>query len=125
MVYIHESRLVNTRTPPGRTPTARAAALERIARRARGPIAMASFVNRLVNYVVNELAVNALANSKTFQRFAVRSDALMREATREATSGEAAALVKSAAERAKRAAEDAAKEFMKQQKSGGTGGGGV
>lgn len=112
---------MNTRTPPGRTPTARAAALARIARRARGSVAMASFVNRLVNYVVNELAVNALANSKTFQRFAVRSDALMREAT----SGEAAALAKSAAERAKRAAEDAAKEFMKQRKSGGMGGGGA
>ncbi len=29
-----------------------------------------SFVSRLANYVLNEFLVDALANSKTFQRFA-------------------------------------------------------
>ena len=38
-----------------------------------------SFVGRLANYVLNEFLVNALANSKSFQRFAVRTDDAMRK----------------------------------------------
>ena len=43
------------------------------------------FVSRLVNYVVNELLVDALANNKSFQRFAVRSDALMKNQMKDAS----------------------------------------
>ncbi|XP_062167264.1 uncharacterized protein LOC133873558 [Alnus glutinosa] len=32
-----------------------------------------NFVNRVMSYLVNELLVNSLANSPTFQRFAVRT----------------------------------------------------
>ena len=46
-----------------------------------------SFVNRLFSYVFNELMVNALANSRTFQRFAVKSDALMKEAAADGRGG--------------------------------------
>ncbi|XP_068668914.1 uncharacterized protein [Aristolochia californica] len=31
------------------------------------------FVHRVLSYVINELVVNGLANSPTFQRFAVRT----------------------------------------------------
>jgi len=58
-----------------------------------------SFANRLFSYVFNELMVNALANSRTFQRFAVRSDAFMKEAAK----GETVEAAKRAAEEAKRA----------------------
>ena len=37
------------------------------------------FVQRLVNYVANELIIKGLANSKTFQRMAVQSDHQMRQ----------------------------------------------
>lgn len=75
-----------------------------------------SFVNRLVSYVVNELAVNALANSRTFQRFAVRSDALVREAAKT----DAAEAAKRGVESAKRAAEDAARELFGKRGGGRT-----
>lgn len=39
-----------------------------------------AFFGRVFNYVFNELLVDALANSKTFQRFAVRTDKALREA---------------------------------------------
>jgi hypothetical protein len=39
-----------------------------------------SFFSRVVSYVFNELLVEGLANSKTFQRFAVRTDAALKEA---------------------------------------------
>lgn len=39
-----------------------------------------AFFSRVMNYVFNELLVDALANSKTFQRFAVRTDKALREA---------------------------------------------
>ncbi|KAI3881087.1 hypothetical protein MKW92_043675 [Papaver armeniacum] len=32
-----------------------------------------NFIGRVMSYVVNELVVNGLANSVTFQRFAVRT----------------------------------------------------
>lgn len=34
---------------------------------------MNQFVQRIANYVANEIIIKGLANSKTFQRFAVRS----------------------------------------------------
>ena len=39
-----------------------------------------SLLYRLVNYVVNEVLVEALSNSRTFQRFAVRTDKNLQEA---------------------------------------------
>ena len=35
---------------------------------------MNQFVQRVVNYVANELFIKGLAESKTFQRFAVHTD---------------------------------------------------
>ncbi|XP_023527736.1 uncharacterized protein LOC111790863 [Cucurbita pepo subsp. pepo] len=32
-----------------------------------------NFMHRVVSYLVNEVIVNSLANSRTFQRFAVRT----------------------------------------------------
>ena len=69
-----------------------------------------SFVNRLFSYVFNELMVNALANSRTFQRFAVKSDALMKEAA--ATDAAEMAL------RAQQAAQDLSKSVFEQSKGG-------
>ena len=40
---------------------------------------MNQFVNRIANYVANEIFIKGLANSRTFQRFAVRTDQSMRE----------------------------------------------
>lgn len=37
------------------------------------------FIQRLVNYLANEVLIKGLANSKTFQKFAVRTDASLRE----------------------------------------------
>jgi hypothetical protein len=69
-----------------------------------------SFVNRLFSYVFNELMVNALANSRTFQRFAVKSDALMKEA--------AATDAAEMARRAQQAAQDLSKSVFEQSKGG-------
>ena len=41
---------------------------------------MNQFVQRVANYVANEIIIKGLANSKTFQRFAVRTDASLKEA---------------------------------------------
>ncbi|XP_052172915.1 uncharacterized protein LOC127788541 [Diospyros lotus] len=38
-----------------------------------------NFVHRVMSYVVNELVVNALANSPAFQRFAVRTSRRMED----------------------------------------------
>ncbi|KAG7369813.1 hypothetical protein IV203_027559 [Nitzschia inconspicua] len=35
---------------------------------------MNQFVQRIANYVANEIVIKGLANSKTFQRFAVRTN---------------------------------------------------
>ena len=37
------------------------------------------FIQRVVNYLANEVIIKGLANSKTFQRFAVRTDATIRD----------------------------------------------
>ena len=69
-----------------------------------------SFVNRLFSYVFNELMVNALANSRTFQRFAVKSDALMKEA--------AATDAAEMARRAQQAAQDLSRSVFEQSTGG-------
>ena len=79
-----------------------------------------SFVNRLFSYVFDELMVNALANSRTFQRFAVRSDAFVKDAAK----GETMEAAKRAAEEASRRAEAAARTVFEQGRSGGSSGGG-
>ncbi|KAL6782677.1 hypothetical protein ACKKBG_A07695 [Auxenochlorella protothecoides x Auxenochlorella symbiontica] len=38
-----------------------------------------AFLQRLMNYWLNEVLVNTLANSRTFQKFAVRSSASVEE----------------------------------------------
>ncbi|XP_004302629.1 PREDICTED: uncharacterized protein LOC101307410 [Fragaria vesca subsp. vesca] len=38
-----------------------------------------NFVHRVMSYLVNELLVDSLANSKSFQRFAVRTSKQMDE----------------------------------------------
>ena len=78
-----------------------------------------SFANRLFSYVFNELMVNALANSRTFQRFAVRSDAFMKEAAK----GETVEAAKRAAEEAKRSAEAMARGVFDGRSGGGGKGG--
>lgn len=40
---------------------------------------MNQFVNRIANYVANEILIKGLANSKTFQRFAVRTDSKLQD----------------------------------------------
>ena len=50
---------------------------------ARADARMAKFFSGVFNYVFNELLVESLANSRAFQRFAVRTDKAMREASHE------------------------------------------
>jgi len=75
-----------------------------------------SFVGRLANYVLNEFLVNALANSKSFQRFAVRTDDAMRKGNVYKTVSEGASKAKESVERyaeeAKEVAEKLAKEAV-------------
>jgi hypothetical protein len=40
---------------------------------------MNQFVQRVANYIANEVIIKGLANSRTFQRFAVRSDSKIQE----------------------------------------------
>ena len=40
---------------------------------------MNQFVQRVANYLANEVLIKGLANSRTFQRFAVRSEIRMQE----------------------------------------------
>mmetsp|Transcript_39449 Transcript_39449/g.57956 ORF Transcript_39449/g.57956 Transcript_39449/m.57956 type:complete len:107 (-) Transcript_39449:491-811(-) len=35
---------------------------------------MNSFINKIASYVANEIIIKGLANSRTFQRFAIRTD---------------------------------------------------
>jgi hypothetical protein len=42
---------------------------------------MNQFVQRVVHYVANEILIKGLANSKTFQRFAVKTDQSLRKGT--------------------------------------------
>jgi hypothetical protein len=46
---------------------------------------MNQFVQRVANYVANEIIIKGLAHSRTFQKFAVRTDAGLREAHRTGT----------------------------------------
>lgn len=38
-----------------------------------------AFFQRVMNYVFNELLVNTLANSRSFQRFAIKTDAVLKD----------------------------------------------
>lgn len=40
---------------------------------------MSQFIQRLVNHLANEVLIKGLANSKTFQRFAVRTDSALKD----------------------------------------------
>ena len=40
---------------------------------------MNQFVQRVANYVANEIIIKGLAHSKTFQKFAVRTDAQLKQ----------------------------------------------
>ncbi|XP_028764498.1 uncharacterized protein LOC114722590 [Neltuma alba] len=44
-----------------------------------------NFMHRVISYVVNELVVNGLANSPTFQRFAVKTSKRIEDITNKAT----------------------------------------
>ncbi|XP_038903248.1 uncharacterized protein LOC120089892 [Benincasa hispida] len=43
-----------------------------------------NFMHRVVSYLVNEVLVNSLANSRTFQRFAVRTSKQIEEISNKA-----------------------------------------
>ena len=43
-------------------------------------MSMNQFVQRVANYVANEIIIKGLAQNKAFQRFAVRTDSSIREA---------------------------------------------
>ena len=75
----------------------------RSAPRAAAPDArMAKFFSGVFNYVFNELLVDTLANSRAFQRFAVRTDKALREAQ---ASGKLTDVAKAPGEAAKTATE--------------------
>jgi len=40
---------------------------------------MSQFVQRLANYLANEIFIKGLANSRTFQRFVIRTDQALNE----------------------------------------------
>eukprot|EP00558_Chaetoceros_sp_UNC1202_P004065 CAMPEP_0197243438 /NCGR_PEP_ID=MMETSP1429-20130617/8889_1 /TAXON_ID=49237 /ORGANISM="Chaetoceros sp., Strain UNC1202" /LENGTH=111 /DNA_ID=CAMNT_0042703663 /DNA_START=57 /DNA_END=392 /DNA_ORIENTATION=+ len=40
---------------------------------------MNQFIQRVANYIANELFIKGLSNSKTFQKFAVRTDAHLKQ----------------------------------------------
>mmetsp|Transcript_30450 Transcript_30450/g.75664 ORF Transcript_30450/g.75664 Transcript_30450/m.75664 type:complete len:84 (+) Transcript_30450:277-528(+) len=46
-----------------------------------------SFFGRVFSYVFNELLVDKLANSRTFQKFAVRTDQALKEAQKTGSAG--------------------------------------
>ena len=46
---------------------------------------MNQFVNRVTNYVANEILIKGLANSRTFQRFAIRTDQTLNEMKKNGT----------------------------------------
>jgi hypothetical protein len=64
-----------------------------------------SFFSRVFSYVFNELLVDVLANSKTFQRFAVRTDAALRESKTSGRLKDLGDATSNPAEAAKRASE--------------------
>ena len=46
---------------------------------------MSQFIQRVVNYVANEVIIKGLANSRTFQRFAVRTSRQYEEIAKQGT----------------------------------------
>lgn len=46
---------------------------------------MNQFVQRVANYIANEVLIKGLANSKTFQRFALRTDHTMQSIKKQGT----------------------------------------
>lgn len=46
---------------------------------------MSQFIQRVANYVANEVIIKGLAHNKTFQRFAVRTDAQLKEMQKQGT----------------------------------------
>lgn len=40
---------------------------------------MAQFILKMIDWVVNDLVVKHLANSKTFQRFALKTDTIIQQ----------------------------------------------
>ena len=73
-----------------------------------------SFVSRLANYVLNEFLVDALANSKTFQRFAVRADDAMRKGRVLETVAETTSKAKENAEKVAEEARATAAKMMEE-----------
>ena len=77
-------------------------------------IILMSFVSRLANYVLNEFLVDALANSKTFQRFAVRADDAMRKGRVLETVAETTSKAKENAEKVAEEARATAAKMMEE-----------
>ncbi|CAB9512776.1 expressed unknown protein [Seminavis robusta] len=46
---------------------------------------MNQFVQRVANYIANEVLIKGLANSKTFQRFALRTDHSLQQVKKQGT----------------------------------------
>eukprot|EP00890_Picochlorum_soloecismus_P002079 jgi/Picsp_1/2872/NSC_01097-R1_protein len=44
-----------------------------------------SFIQRVANYLLHEVLVDTLANNKAFQRFAIRSNALLSDVSKKTT----------------------------------------
>eukprot|EP00793_Prasinoderma_coloniale_P006440 PRCOL_00001270-RA len=86
-----------------------------------------SFFQRLVSYWMNQVMVDGLANSRWFQRFAIRTDKLMQEGAAEYQQ-KAQEFTKVFREEMKKGMEDVTHEIHKMNKpggGGGTGGGGA
>lgn len=47
-----------------------------------------AFFQRLFSYLVNEALVNGLANSRTFQRFAIRSNEMFNDLSKKGVEGQ-------------------------------------
>eukprot|EP00339_Tiarina_fusa_P003897 CAMPEP_0117081728 /NCGR_PEP_ID=MMETSP0472-20121206/57578_1 /TAXON_ID=693140 ORGANISM="Tiarina fusus, Strain LIS" /NCGR_SAMPLE_ID=MMETSP0472 /ASSEMBLY_ACC=CAM_ASM_000603 /LENGTH=102 /DNA_ID=CAMNT_0004809727 /DNA_START=257 /DNA_END=561 /DNA_ORIENTATION=+ len=68
---------------------------------------MNQFVQRVANYVANEIVIKGLANSKTFQKFAVRTNQQYEEVAKKGTENIAKTLEEMAQEQAGKAAASA------------------
>ena len=76
---------------------------------------MSQFVQRLANYLANEVFIKGLANSKTFQRFALRTDHTLQNIKKQGTE----TLETSFEEMTKRAASTAANSSAAPGTAGG------